>query len=268
MYDGHGGRDIVDFLELALENNIVEEIKYFQSSKTRLNSDEKFEVDSVITEEDKNLVTSSLRSAFLLTDIQSRTLGIMNSGATVTSLLFQRFQEENRIIIYSANCGDGRAVLGRKRPLAARQNEDDSEKCDSHEYEAVRLSHDHKADDPKEIERIEKAGGFVLKGRVLGVLAVSRSLGDHILKEFIIAEPYISIAEVSKENDAEFVIIACDGLWDAVTDAEAVDLVRKWKAEIFVDEKGKKSAAQMLTSVAIERGSTDNVTVVVAWLHE
>ena len=38
----------------------------------------------------------------------------------------------------------------------------------------VRLSHDHKAEDPVEIDRIEASGGFVLRNRVLGILAVAR----------------------------------------------------------------------------------------------
>jgi hypothetical protein len=38
-----------------------------------------------------------------------------------------------------------------------------------------------------EIARIQQAGGFVMNGRVNGQIAITRSLGDHIMKDFIIA---------------------------------------------------------------------------------
>ena len=57
---------------------------------------------------------------------------------------------------------------------------------------AERLSYDHKAEDAPEQERVERAGGFVLRNRVLGILAVSRSFGNQGMKEFVISEPFIS----------------------------------------------------------------------------
>lgn len=40
------------------------------------------------------------------------------------------------------------------------------------------LSHDHKPDDPGEMKRIKAGGGFVDDGRVQGIIAVSRAIGD------------------------------------------------------------------------------------------
>lgn len=57
---------------------------------------------------------------------------------------------------------------------------------------AERLTYDHKAEDEAEQERVEAAGGFVMRNRVLGILAVSRSFGNQGMKEFITAEPYVS----------------------------------------------------------------------------
>jgi len=54
-------------------------------------------------------------------------------------------------------------------------------------------------------------------------LAVTRSLGDTAMKEFVVGSPYTSEMELTSED--EFLIMACDGLWDVVEDQKAVDLV-------------------------------------------
>ena len=61
--------------------------------------------------------------------------------------------------IYCANAGDSRTVMSRAS-------------------KAIELSHDHKPDDAPESARIYQAGGFVEDGRVNGMLALSRALGD------------------------------------------------------------------------------------------
>ena len=101
----------------------------------------------------------------------------------------------------------------------------------------------------------------MIRGRVLGVLAVARSLGDHGLKEYVIARPYLSSTVVQIEGgsfkddavrtlpneqqgksdkspytNGEFLIVACDGLWDVMKDQEACDIVRS-----YVHEHGNES---------------------------
>ena len=61
--------------------------------------------------------------------------------------------------IYCANAGDSRTVMSEKG-------------------NAVDLSKDHKPELPEERSRIIKAGGEVMDGRVNGMLALSRAMGD------------------------------------------------------------------------------------------
>ena len=68
--------------------------------------------------------------------------------------------------------------------------------------------------------RVESCGGFVLNGRVSGMLAVTRALGDHMLKDSVTSEPFFH--EIQLAPDDRWLIVACDGLWDVVSDAEAV----------------------------------------------
>jgi serine/threonine protein phosphatase PrpC len=152
VYDGHGGRGIADYIETRLENNILNEMR---SSVPQ--SDENAAPTPAsggkAVEEDICPTLKAMERAYLLTDMQSRQAGIMASGATAVTCLLDRTEGVGKI--YTANCGDARAVLVKKDSV-------------------VRLSHDHKAEDPVEIDRIEASGGFVLRNRVLGILAVAR----------------------------------------------------------------------------------------------
>ena len=112
-----------------------------------------------------------------------------------------------------------------------------------------------------EANRLVQTGGFSYKGRVLGVLAMSRSLGDHGLKDYVIAEPFVRDTRVDIDDSLRkiFVIVACDGLWDVMTDEEAVERVAAWTGD-------EEDVAQDLVNEALRRRTSDNVTVLVAWL--
>ncbi|CAE7657497.1 PTC1, partial [Symbiodinium microadriaticum] len=132
-------------------------------------------------------------------------------------------------------------------------------------FAAKRLSVDHTADDPSEQERVKESGGFITRGRVLGILAVTRSFGDHGMKDFVTATPHLSEVDLSDSSSQPypFLILACDGVWDVMSDQEAVDLLM----ESFVAKGGPfDGAAELLVSEAIDRGTSDNVSAVVVFL--
>ncbi|PKA46113.1 putative protein phosphatase 2C 9 [Apostasia shenzhenica] len=170
----------------------------------------------------------------------------------------------NHIVI--ANCGDSRAVLCRKGA-------------------AIPLSMDHKPDRPDELQRIEAAGGRVIfwdGPRVLGVLAMSRAIGDGYLKPYVTAEPDVTVTE--REEDDACLILASDGLWDVVTNETACEIVRmclrsggpaaegrgsdEFAARVGEGtDKACSDAASVLTKLALARRSADNVSVVVVDLR-
>lgn len=177
----------------------------------------------------------ALKQAYLSTDKQMAETQIQFSGTTCVSVLLRK-EGDNRIL-YSANAGDARAVLNRAG-------------------KAVRLSYDHKGSDEAETKRIVDAGGFVVLNRVNGVLAVTRSLGDHAMKDYVIGDPYLT--ETKLEPTDTHVIIACDGLWDVASDQEVVDLV--------VPESDAQKMSEKLLVHALRNGSTDNISVMVVIL--
>jgi protein phosphatase 1L len=136
-----------------------------------------------------------------------------------------------------ANVGDSRAVICR-------------------DGTAVPLSTDHKPNRTDERQRIEDAGGVVMwvgTWRVGGVLAVSRAFGDRLLKRYVVAEP--EIQEDTIKEGVDFLVLASDGLWDVVTNDEAVSMVGP--------VPDPEDAARMLTDEAYRRGSADNITCVI-----
>lgn len=148
-------------------------------------------------------------------------------------------QAHHRRVIYTSNVGDSRIVLYR-------------------EGKPYRLSYDHKASDANEIARIRAVGGLVMKNRVNGVLAVSRSLGDTYMKDLVIGKPFTTRTEISEAD--EFMILACDGVWDVLSDLKACEFV----LGIFKDKTATPQlAAKMLCNLAMENMTTDNVTVMV-----
>jgi len=108
-----------------------------------------------------------------------------------------------------------------------------------------------------EAKRITDLGGFVVLNRVNGVLAVSRALGDFNMKEFVIAEPFVTINEIPEESEHTFLILACDGLWDVTSDQEAIDLLMK-EPNLTAQQMSEK-----LLKYALDNSSTDNISIMV-----
>ncbi|KAF0639114.1 hypothetical protein FPSE5266_00131 [Fusarium pseudograminearum] len=143
-------------------------------------------------------------------------------------------------VLYTANVGDARIILCRGG-------------------KALRLSYDHKGSDEVEGKRIAAAGGLILNNRVNGVLAVTRALGDAYMKKLVTGHPYTTETVIQPDSD-EFIIIACDGIWDVCSDQEAVDLVRNVEDPI--------SASKQLVDYALNRFSTDNLSCMVVRLDQ
>jgi len=187
-----------------------------------------------------------------------------------------------------ANAGDCRGVL-----------------CTGDASRAVRLSEDHKPNRADEKARIVAAGGDVeflgcwrVKSRDHSVLlATSRALGDRHFKlrrpHIVTAEPDV-ITRVLDVKEDRFFVLACDGLWDVLTDEEAcrvacMELQRLEKCadantsatqsedpspraadnpkleptEVPKPVNKAEIVAQKLVTEAFDRGSQDNISVLV-----
>lgn len=166
------------------------------------------------------------------------------SSASTSTFDFKPKSHHKRVL-YTANVGDSRIILFRDgRPQ--------------------RLTYDHKATDINEMNRIRDQGGLIMKNRVNGVLAVTRSLGDSYMKDLVIGNPFTTSTEITKDD--KFMIIACDGVWDVISDLDACKFVEN----LFNSdpEITTQAVAKKLCQLAIDNSTTDNVTVMVVKFDE
>ncbi|KAJ0895898.1 putative protein-serine/threonine phosphatase [Helianthus annuus] len=144
-----------------------------------------------------------VKAAFMKTDDEFLKQGLESGACCVTALIKEKE-------LFVSNLGDCRAVISKKG-------------------KAESLTKDHKASHDDERKRIQDKGGYVElhRGtwRVHGVLAVSRSIGDAHLKDWVLGEPETKILPLT--DDLEYLILASDGLWDEVGNQEAIDVVTR-----------------------------------------
>lgn len=161
--------------------------------------------------------------------------------------------ENNNLTV--ANVGDSRAVLCRAG-------------------QAIALSQDHTI--TREREAFLARGGtiigeteddFELSGPTI-FLTVGRAIGDHEISA-LSAEP--DIVTTSIEPEDEFLILACDGIFedDYVLDRQqAVNVVKQSLQENADNPDRAKIAAQKLVDVAYEKGTNDNLSAIVVLLNQ
>ncbi|QHS72219.1 type 2C protein phosphatase PTC1 [Saccharomyces paradoxus] len=193
-------------------------------------------------------VRDVLNESFLTIDEEINTKLLGNSGCTAAVCVL-RWELPDSVShdsmdlaqhqrkLYTANVGDSRIVLFRNG-------------------NSIRLTYDHKASDTLEMQRVEQAGGLIMKSRVNGMLAVTRSLGDKFFDSLVVGSPFTTSVEITSED--KFLILACDGLWDVIDDQDACELIK--------DITEPNEAAKVLVRYALENGTTDNVTVMVVFL--
>ena len=168
----------------------------------------------------------ALKNSFVEINEEMSSFALQHGTTAVVALVVEN-------ILYVANVGDSRAVLCR-------------------DGVAHRLTVDHHPDLPGEQERIEELGGFVVNGRVRGVLAVTRALGDAFAGDLISAEPHL--VSVHLNSSDSFLLLACDGLFEKFTDEEAIDMAKKYYTD-------PQEASEKLKNQAFAAGSNDNISV-------
>jgi protein phosphatase 2C family protein 2/3 len=286
VYDGHGGRAVADFAGSRLHEIVAEQLGVAGGCA----HDALVSAFSALTEEISAVGVLPQAKRGGCTAVVAVVTGGCAGGGVM------------RWALTVANVGDCRSVLcSRRRRYSSSASATDTSAtvAAAPVLTGLRLSVDHKPDDEAEQARIEAGGGSVIvkagTARVGGMLACSRAFGDLTLRKHgVSSEPYISQTmlvmhssaggegggggaggSVAQEEETEgggglvqhcegaaYLILACDGLFDAVTDSEAAAIVGA-----VVGAGGEMSdAAKTLQNVASKRGSMDNISILVIML--
>lgn len=276
VYDGHGGPEAARFVN----NHLFPYLHKFVSEQGGLSSDVIKKAFDATEEEFVRLVKRSLPVKPSIASVGSCCL----VGAIANDIL------------YVANCGDSRAVLGRKVSDGRRNK-----------VVPERLTTDHNVGDEevrKEVEALHPDDAHIVvycRGvwRIKGIIQVSRSIGDVYLKkpEFnrdpifqqygnpiplkravMSAEPSILVRKLRPQD--MFLIFASDGLWEQLSDETAVEIVynnpragiAKRLVKAALHEAAKKREMRYDDIKKVEKGIRrhfhDDITVVVVYLDE
>mmetsp|Transcript_26325 Transcript_26325/g.73573 ORF Transcript_26325/g.73573 Transcript_26325/m.73573 type:complete len:516 (+) Transcript_26325:196-1743(+) len=257
VYDGHGGASAAKYVLRRLHFCLLRETS-FGKCQGVLTSEMEEKIMSLVSECFKNIDSE-------YNEIAEKCKWKSGTTAIVTIVVGSR--------LVSACVGDSRTVLYRAGVPKV-------------------ITKSHNPSDEDEKERVKDAGGVVVffagTWRVNGVIGVSRSIGDPPFRDMLIPDPSVQFEDF---GDNDFVVMASDGLWDVVKDAEVPGLLRaarqrgmqrartlaKYEKRLKVkkDEAGEAGTSQpaepevdfakVLAKEAMKRGSRDNISVIVTF---
>ncbi|XP_027087721.1 probable protein phosphatase 2C 38 isoform X2 [Coffea eugenioides] len=272
IYDGHAGPEASQFIS----DHLFDNIKKYTSENQGMSADVISKAYLATEEAFLSMVEKQWLIQPQMASVGSCCLvGIICSG-----------------VLYIANAGDSRVVLGRM---------DKSSK----EVKPVQLSTEHNASFPSVRDELQSSHPddpqiVVLRHkvwRVKGLIQVSRSIGDAYLKKtefnrepllpkfrlpepfqkpILKAEPSIFVQKLYPED--QFLVFASDGLWEHLSNQEAVDIVntcpRNGIARKLIKaalcEAAKKREMRYSDLKKIDRGVRrhfhDDITVIVVYL--
>ncbi|KAM6988022.1 putative protein phosphatase, Mg2+/Mn2+ dependent, 1Na (putative) [Tautogolabrus adspersus] len=226
VFDGHAGTTVAQYCSRNLLDHILA-------------------TGAIKASEEPEQVKEGIREGFLDIDCHMHKLARQDnwdrSGTTAASVMISPRH------IYFINCGDSRTLLCRNGQV-------------------VFYTEDHKPFNPREKERIQNAGGSVTLQRVNGSLAVSRALGDFDFKEVDwrppteqLVSPEPEVYEMERTPEDEFLILACDGVWDAIGNEELCAFVR---SRLQVCDDLREICTQVI-DLCLYKGSLDNISIII-----
>ncbi|WVY97003.1 hypothetical protein V8G54_029154 [Vigna mungo] len=224
IFDGHNGISAAIFAKENILSNVLSAIP-----------------QDISRDEWLQALPRALVVAFVKTDIEFQKKG-ETSGTTATFVLIDGWT------VTVASVGDSRCILDTQGGVVSL------------------LTVDHRLEEnEEERERITASGGEVGRLNVFGGnevgplrcwpggLCLSRSIGDTDVGEFIVPIPHVKQVKLSKAGGR--LIIASDGIWDALSSEMAAKSCRGLPAEL---------AAKMVVKEALRsRGLKDDTTCLV-----
>lgn len=297
VFDGHGGKDCADVVSERLPLLVFKKMLGLLDEQTGGLSNGKDADGTIHDSKVDNKVDNNGHGGSAVT----ASVGSLRLRA-VQLILNSFFQVDHELEAYhdATNCGTTAIVatiLAGKYVVVA--NTGDSRCIMSVNGAAKTLSFDHKPSTMGERVRIENSGGYVVCGRVNEVLALLRAFGDFKFKApyvdgdtndtyvrnkkywkngmvnlppelfLVLVEPDILVYDLSKLSAPEFMVLACDGIWDCYTNDQLLGAIRSklaahWNLNHITEFILNECIAMASSATGI---GFDNMTLVIVALH-
>lgn len=233
VYDGHGGTGVANYLKDHLHEFILSQAEYSEGD-----------------------IPEAILKGFLAVDTELRSYGNATelTGSTATCVLIKHGD------LLVANLGDSRAVASVGGMVK-------------------QLTTDHNTSSPRERERVTAMGGVIKDNRVGGVLIPTRSFGDFLLKSELdkppwkqVISPVPQIEQFKLNSGWDFVVIATDGVWDAMANNDAIKYIKNRLENKSREKLVLSSVCEDLMDLCCQKtvekfgkNSCDNMTVILIW---
>jgi len=236
VYDGHGGTGVANYLKDHLHQFILTQPEYREGD-----------------------IPEAILKGFLAVDAELKSYGTATelTGSTATCVLIKHGD------ILVANLGDSRAVASVGGLVK-------------------QITQDHNTSNPRERERVTAMGGVIKDNRVGGVLIPTRSFGDFLLKSELdkpawkqVISPVPQIEQFRLNSGWEFLVLASDGVWDAVTNLDIVKYIKSRLETKHRDKLVLSTICEDLLDLCCEKtvdkygkNSCDNMTMILIWFDQ
>lgn len=233
VFDGHGG-------DLAAKFAAKHVLTYIRNSEAFEELDEGLDAETL---------ARSMMEGFIDCDEDLKEFPLCKSGDDYSgSTGVAAFVSPTHVVI--ANTGDSRVCMCKDDKVSF-------------------ASYDHKPGDERERRRVEQAGGTISDDRVNGDLASARSFGDFRYKrdvslppskQQITVLPDVTILERAATD--QFLLLACDGIWDVMSNLEAT----RYVLTALRMGVGLAKTCEMLLDECLRKSSGDNMSVLLVGL--
>ena len=228
VFDGHGGKRVSKYLSKNLPDFFIN----------------KFDKNIYLN---NNLLTKYIHNVYdlLQTNLKNNHPRVVEYCGSTACVVIHTLDKKKNNILWAINVGDSRAII-----------------CDQ-TGTAIQLTVDHKPNLMEEKDRIEKLGGKITfdgyEYRIKS-LSLSRAFGDLDCCPYVTHLPNIYKYKIKLKD--KFLIIACDGLYETLTNQEAVEFIRDLQFKNY-----NLNYAKALAELAYNKGSQDNITVIIYFFN-
>lgn len=229
VFDGHGGKDVAQYCSTRAHQ------VYFS-----VKAEHPDWLSPQVWTQTYQQLDKEIQTHLAIEDADCE--GATSTTCHLTALPNGRFQ------ISVANVGDSKAILIDDNDLRV-------------------LSETHRPTNEAEEKRVKAEGGRITgerNKRLNGRLAVTRALGDHLMKKTtkgLTSTPFIQDTVTVDDSIQSVIVMASDGLWDVVPDSLVMHTVRS-------ATESATAIAEKLKGLALQHRSMDNIAVVVVKIKQ